>query len=179
MTAIARHFALSCLLVATAAAGPVLANVDNAALPAPVQVPAGHAMKLWTVGKGEIKYACREKADQAGSYAWTFVAPMATLYDKDMKAIGKYYGGPVWEAADGSKVTGKQLAVAPAAAGSIPLQLVEAAPAMGEGAMKGVSYIQRVNTMGGVAPSAPCDARRAGAEQMVSYQADYVFYGMK
>ncbi|WP_043459370.1 DUF3455 domain-containing protein [Azohydromonas australica] len=180
MPAIARSFFIqSCLLVAVAAAGPVLANVDNAALPGPVQVPAGHAMKLWSVGKGEIRYACRERADQAGGYAWAFVAPMATLYDKDMKAIGKYYGGPTWEAADGSKVTGKQLAVAPGSAGSIPLQLVQAEPAMGQGAMTGVSYIQRLNTQGGVPPSAPCDASRAGAEQTVSYQADYVFYGAK
>lgn len=179
MSKLSRSFLLSCLMVAASAAGPVLANVDNAALPAAVQMPAGHAMKLWSVGKGEIKYACREKADQPGSYAWTFVAPMATLYDKDMKAIGKYYGGPTWEAADGSKVSGQQLAVAPAAAGSIPLQLVQAAPAMGQGAMAGVSYIQRLNTQGGVPPSTACDASRAGAEAMVAYQADYVFYGAK
>jgi hypothetical protein len=30
-----------------------------------------------------------------------------------------------------------------------------------------------------VPPSAPCDASRTGAEQMVAYQADYVFYGAK
>ena len=40
--------------------------------------------------------------------------------------------GPTWESNDGSKVTGKQLATAPATnAGAIPLQLVQAAPATG------------------------------------------------
>jgi hypothetical protein len=153
------------------------AVVDNAALPAAVQVPAGNTMKLWTVGIGNITYACREKADAPGGYAWTFVAPVATLFDKDRKAVGKYYGGPTWEADDGSKVTGKQIAVAPAGEGNIPLQLVQASPAEGKGAMQGVSYIQRLNTKGGVAPKTACDKAGVGMEQTVRYQADYVFYG--
>ena len=93
------------------------------------------------------------------------------------KMVGKYYGGPTWEAADGSKVGGKQLAVAPSPnPGSIPLQLVQASPAMGSGAMNGVSYIQRLNTMGGVAPMDACGAASAGTKKTVKYQADYVFY---
>jgi hypothetical protein len=74
-------------------------------------------------------------------------------------------------------VTGKQVAVAPAGAGNIPLQLVKAEPAMGSGAMTGVSYIQRVNTKGGVAPANVCDAGAKGKRQTVAYEADYVFYG--
>lgn len=92
------------------------------------------------------------------------------------KAIGKYYGGPTWESMDGSKVTGKQLAISPSAAGNIPMQLVQANPATGSGAMTGVTYIQRVNTIGGVAPALPCDATKVGSKQLVKYQADYVFY---
>jgi hypothetical protein len=92
--------------------------------------------------------------------------------------VGKYYAGPTWEANDGSKVTGKQLAVAPGGAGNIPLQLVKADPAMGTGAMQGVAYIQRLNTQGGVAPSTPCDTAAKGQRQQVAYAADYVFYGM-
>ena len=61
--------------------------------------------------------------------------------------------------------------------GSIPLQLVKADPAMGGGAMQGVSYIQRLNTKGGVAPATPCNAAAKGMRQQVVYEADYVFYG--
>jgi hypothetical protein len=157
-------------------ASSAMATVDNAKLPEPVRAPAGHEMSLWSVGIGDITYACREKADQPGSYAWVFVAPVATLFDKDQKAIGKYYNGPTWEAADGSRVTGKQLAVAPGGEGNIPLQLVQAAPAEGKGVMQGVSYIQRLNTRGGVAPAANCNKDSVGNEQTVRYQADYVFY---
>jgi hypothetical protein len=133
---------------------------------------------MTTTGVGEITYECREKKDMAGQHEWAFVGPVATLYGADRKPVGKYYAGPTWEAADGSKVTGKQVAVAPASAGNLPLQLVKAEPAMGAGAMAGVTYIQRLNTRGGVAPMTACDAMGKGRRQVVAYEADYVFYGM-
>ena len=104
-------------------------RVDNATLPEAIRVPAGHVQSMHTTGSGEITYECREKKDMAGTYEWAFVAPVATLYSRDRQAVGKYYAGPTWEARDGSKVTGKQLAVAPGGAGNIPLQLVKAEPA--------------------------------------------------
>lgn len=162
--------------VLLAVAGTAFAAVDNTALPEPVRVPAGHTQSLETVGTGEITYECREKKDAAGAFEWAFVAPVATLWDMQKKSVGKYYGGPTWEAMDGSKVTGKQVAIAPASAGNIPLQLVKADPAMGKGAMTGVTYIQRLETKGGVAPSAACNAGAAGTKQQVGYQAKYVFY---
>ncbi len=153
-------------------------KVDNAALPEAVRVPSGNKVAMTTTGIGEITYECREKKDTAGQYEWAFVGPIATLYGSDRKPVGKYYAGPTWESADGSKVTGKQVAVAPASPGNIPLQLVKAEPATGAGAMNGVSYIQRLNTKGGVAPSAPCDMAGKGKRQVVTYEADYVFYAM-
>jgi hypothetical protein len=115
------------------------ATVDNALLPAPVRVPAGHDLRLWSVAKGAIKYVCRKQAQAGGGYAWAADAPAARLYDVYLREIGRYYSG--------------------------------------RGTMQGVSYIQRLNTRGGVAPDQPCDARSAGSERMVTYEADYVFYG--
>ena len=156
--------------------GPTMMKVENAALPEPVRVPVGQKVMMATTGVGEITYECREKKDMAGQHEWAFVGPVATLYGGDKKAVGKYYAGPTWEATDGSKVTGKQVAVAPAGPGNIPLQLVKAEPAMGAGAMTGVSYIQRVATQGGVAPASACDAGTAGRKEIVKYQADYIFW---
>ncbi|HNN17486.1 MAG TPA: DUF3455 domain-containing protein, partial [Giesbergeria sp.] len=48
---------------------------------------------------------------------------------------------------------------------NIPLQLVKANPAMGMGAMQGVTYIQRVATVGGIAPKAACAQANEGAKQ--------------
>ncbi len=166
------------IALSACASAPMMMKVDNAALPEPVRVPAGQKVMMSTTGVGEITYECREKKDMAGAHEWAFVGPVATLYSGDKKAVGKYYAGPTWEANDGSKVTGKQLAVSPATPGNIPLQLVKTEPAMGAGAMTGVSYIQRLNTKGGVAPAMACDAMSKGKRQQVAYEADYVFYGM-
>ena len=145
--------------------------------PQAVTPPAGSKYTMTAVGIGEITYECRAKAGGADAFEWAFVAPVATLYDAHKKTVGRYYGGPTWESSDGSKVTGKQLATAPASSPqNIPLQLVQANPATGSGAMSDVAYIQRLNTVGGVAPSAPCNQSSAGARQQVKYQADYVFY---
>lgn len=124
-------------------------------------------------GVGQLTYECCEKKDMAGQFEWAFAGPVARLMGADCKVVGKYYAGPTCKAADGSNVTGKQ--VAPAGAGNIPLQLVKAGPAMDQGAMTGVSYIQRLNSRGGVAPSRACDAAGKGQRQVVAYQADYVF----
>lgn len=150
---------------------------SQADLPAAVQVPAGNKVALETVGMGEITYQCNAKKDAADQFEWVFAGPDAKLNDRSGKQVGKYYGPPAtWESLDGSKLTGTQVAVAPSSAGNIPNQLVKANPASGSGAMTGVTYIQRVNTLGGVAPATVCAASNAGTKQTVKYQADYIFY---
>ncbi|VTU24325.1 hypothetical protein H4CHR_01371 [Variovorax sp. PBS-H4] len=146
-------------------------------LPDAVKVPAGHRVAMETVGAGDITYECRAKADAPGQHEWVFVGPDARLMDRGGKQVGKYYGPPAtWESVDGSKLTGAQVAVAANGSANIPYQLVKANPAMGSGAMQGVSYIQRVATRGGTAPAPACAAASAGQKQVVKYQADYIFY---
>ncbi len=165
------------LVAACGTMAPMMPTYSQAALPATVQVPAGNKVALETVGVGDITYECRAKAAAAGEFEWVFVGPDARLLDRSGKQVGKYYGPPAtWESMDGSKLTAVQVAVAPNVAGSIPLQLVKANPAMGAGAMQGVTFIQRVDTRGGVAPATPCAAASVGAKQVVKYQADYIFY---
>ncbi len=147
------------------------------ALPDAVKVPAGHRVALETVGVGEITYECRAKADAAGAFEWFFVGPKADLNSRAGAKLGSYYGPPAtWESSDGSKIGGAQVAVAPSAAGSIPHQLVKANPAMGSGAMTGITYVQRVATRGGVAPAMACDGGSLGKKEIVKYQADYIFW---
>lgn len=148
------------------------------ALPASIQVPEGQKVAWETVGSGEITYECRDKANAAGATEWVFIGPDAVLKSRDGQQVGRYYGPPAtWEAADGSKLTATQLAVAPAGEGNLPYQLVKAHPATGQGALTGVSYIQRVALQGGVAPSdQPCTAANKGQKAVVKYQADYIFW---
>ena len=155
-----------------------MAPYSQASLPDAVKVPAGHVVAMETVGAGDITYECRVKTGMAGQFEWVFAGPDAKLMDRKGMQIGRYFGPPAtWENKDGSKVTGAQVAVAPAASmNDIPVQLVKANPAMGSGAMLGVSYIQRVATRGGIAPSTACGAATLGQKQLVKYQADYIFW---
>lgn len=162
------------VLLSACASAPTF---NQQALPAAVQVPEGNKVAIETVGAGDITYECKAKKDAAGQFEWTFVGPDAVLNDRSGMSVGKYFGPPAtWQSNDGSKVTATQVAVAPAGAGNIPSQLVKANPAMGSGAMTGVTYIQRVATKGGVAPASACAAANLGAKETVKYQADYIFW---
>lgn len=118
--------------------------------------------------KGVQVYECRDGK-------WAFVAPEAQLFDKRGKEIGRHYGGPHWEAADGSKVvaTVKARADAPAA-GAIPWLLLSAKSVGPEGTFSKVTSIQRVTTEGGIAPAGGC--AQAGSQARVAYTADYYFF---
>ena len=169
------------LLAACGAMAPMMPMASSMfmqdSLPEAVKVPAGHKVAMETVGVGEITYECRDKANAPGMTEWVFVGPNAMLNDRSGKQVGKYYGPPAsWEAMDGSKVTATQVAVAPAGTGNLPFQLVKANPAMGSGAMTGVSYIQRVALKGGVAPASVCSPATKGMKEIVKYQADYIFW---
>ncbi|MEX5539112.1 DUF3455 domain-containing protein [Pseudomonas poae] len=166
--------ALLCLTGLLAASPGAFAQAN---LPDSIKVPAGHKVSMETTGVGEVTYECRDKANAAGQTEWTFVGPKAVLNDRSGKPVGAYFGPPAtWQAKDGSKITGTQVAVAPSSPGNLPYQLVKANPAEGKGAMSGVSYIQRVALKGGVAPSSACTAANKGQQEVVKYQADYLFW---
>lgn len=165
---------LFCLAAALTVAPAAFAQTG---LPDSIKVPDGHRIAMETTGVGEITYECRDKANAVGQTEWFFVGPKAVLNDRSGKPVGNYFGPPAtWQAQDGSKITGTQLAVAPSSAGNLPYQLVKANPAEGKGAMSGVSYIQRVALKGGVAPSSECTAANKGQQAVVKYQADYIFW---
>ena len=152
-------------------------SFNPTSVPESIRVPAGNKIAWETTGRGQITYECRDKANAPGQTEWVFIGPQADLMDRMGKKVGTYYGPPAtWEALDGSKLTATQLAVAPAGEGNLPYQLVKANPAMGSGALTGVTYIQRVALKGGVAPAMACTAGNKGQRQTVMYQADYIFW---
>ena len=135
--------------------------------------PASTETLATTVGaRGVQVYECRARKD-GGGHEWAFVAPDADLLDAQGRAIGRHGAGPFWQAADGSRVVGtiKARADAPAS-GSIPWLLLSTKSSGPAGAFSNVTSIQRVNTVGGVAPATPCTAQFAGTPARVPYAAD-------
>ena len=150
-----------------------------ASVPANLKPGASESLAMILPAKGVQIYECRARKDQAG-YEWAFVAPEADLFDTNGKRIGKHYAGPHWEAADGSKVVGAVKARADAtAADAIPWLLLSAKPVGAQGSFSNVASIQRVNTVGGVAPKAGCSQAEAGKAARISYSADYYFFNRK
>ena len=101
------------------------------------------------------------------------------LFDDCGKVIGSHYAGPTWESRrDGSKVTGVVLQRAPAPnSNAIPWLSLRGVPANPSGAFAPTTFIQRVNTTGGLAPAAAPTA--PGEEARVAYTADDVFHRAK
>ena len=146
-------------------------------VPDNLKVPDGQAVLLKALGKGVQIYACLATAADPGKFDWSFKAPEADLTNEDGKKIAKHYAGPTWEANDGSKVVGvvQQKADAPKP-GAVPWLLLKAKTNEGTGTFEKVTYIQRVDTEGGLAPVVGCDQAHVNTEVRVDYKADYYFY---
>jgi hypothetical protein len=141
---------------------------------------ANESVAMIVPAKGVQIYECRAKKDQVGEYEWAFVAPEADLFDARGIRIGRHYAGPHWESTDGSKILGtvKERIDAPVA-NAIPWLLLAARSVGPEGSFSKVTSIQRVNTVGGVAPRAGCSQATAGAPARIDYTADYYFFTTK
>jgi hypothetical protein len=140
-------------------------------VPVKLEVPQGAALIGKYAAKGVQIYVC---ATKAGTNEWMFKAPEAELRDAQGQVFAKHYAGPSWEAADGSKIVGTVLASEAApVTGAIPWLLLSAKTS-GAGVLAQARFVQRIDTAGGVAPTNPCPT--AGAEERVSYSADYVIY---
>ena len=124
-----------------------------AQVPEKLKPSADESLVMIVAAKGVQIYECRAKKDPSGDYEWTFVAPEAELFDAGGTRIGKHYAGPHWESNDGSKIVGavKENAAAPAA-DAIAWLLLTAKSVGAEGAFSKVTSVQRVSTVGGVAP---------------------------
>ena len=165
--------------IVAAAAALSLTQLAQAGPPEPVvpgaiEVPDGNKVFLVGHAVGVQIYSCN-------GVAWGFVAPRANLYDDQGKLIITHFGGPTWQAKDGSSVVGRvdapPVTVDPTA---IPwLRLAAASTAAGPDGdrLVATTYIQRIATTGGLAPAAAeCNATTAGTVAEVPYTADYYFW---
>jgi Protein of unknown function (DUF3455) len=175
MPQLLRTLAFFLLLAAAIIILPVASPAQQ--VPPQLQPPANEQLLLQAHAKGDQVYICQEGVTQ---FAWALKAPDAQLFSKDGKPMGRHFAGPSWEAADGSRITGKAIANAPAQdPDAIPWLLVNVVSHDGNGVLSRVTTIQRLNTRGGKAPATGCDSAHVGQEVRVPYSADYLFYAPK
>lgn len=170
---------LAALALLVTVAGPTTARATAIAqeIPATLAPPAGSVLLFELGARGVQIYTCAAKPDDASAFEWTFVAPEAELVNGRGEAVGLHFAGPTWQGHDGSSVVGAVLERADAPGpGSIPWLLLEATGHAGSGAFSTITHIQRLATVGGVAPDAGCDAAHDGDEVREPYEATYAFY---
>lgn len=163
-------------MLCAGAIGCAVAAAATPRVPEALEAPAGQELSMELLANGVQIYEC---APQSGGYGyeWKFKGPEASLMDRKGRPMGTHYGGPTWEAPDGSKVVGEVRARANAGDSSaIPLLLLGAKSSSGEGAFSKVKSIQRLETAGGVAPSEACTAGDVTRVARVPYTATYYFY---
>lgn len=163
------------IMMALAQAGPAAALTEPT-VPANIEVPAGHELYLVGHARGYQVYRCQA---QDGGLAWVLQYPFAGLVNDAGQSIALHYGGPTWRGPDGSTVVAARVDGAPAPIpGAIPWLLLKATSTSGPagGLFTDTTYIQRINTTGGVAPAGGCGPATVGAMTAVFYTADYYFY---
>ncbi|HEY1291803.1 MAG TPA: DUF3455 domain-containing protein [Chloroflexota bacterium] len=162
-------------------------------VPADIQVPAGNHLVRSGHAEGTQNYVC---LPSAAGYGFSLFTPQATLSSSNGQQVITHYFSPnpfedgtvraTWQdSLDSSTIWGKALRsssdpafVAPGAIGWVLLQQVgqQSGPNGGE-ALSATTYIQRVNTAGGAAPSTGCSSEDdIGNQAFVPYSADYLFY---
>ena len=184
------------LAVAFTVSLPQPADADHVTLPpvpSNIQVPAKNKVFLEGHAVGTQDYIC---LPSASGFAWTFFGPQATLFNDNDKQVITHFLSPnpfagdtpsvTWQHSRGtSTVWGTAIAsssdpdfVAP---GAIPWLLVQVVGAQdgptGGHELTATTFIQRLNTSGGVAPSTGCAlSTDVGKKALVPYTADYFFY---
>jgi Protein of unknown function (DUF3455) len=167
---------LTLVAVASAAAAPGSQTTPGDPLDPRTYEP-GSKPSLAVYAVGVQKYACQPNG------AWLFTDPEAVLYDAEQagKPVGTHFlnfgtGRPVWQFKDGSSVEAARKVTVGGGPGNIAWLLLQAA-ATASGSdgdrLAGSTWVQRLNTSGGVAPSTSCTP---GDTLAVPYTTDYFFW---
>ncbi len=157
------------LALATASVTSALAE-DNRApeVPTEIVVSSDNKVHFHGFGVGVQIYTWN------GS-SWGTAVPRATLFDEDGNIVIDHFAGPTWQSNSGSKVAG---ALPPAHVivdtNAIPWLRLAALNPQGPGILAETTFIQRVNTTGGLTPSEP--GAVVGQVAEIPYTADYFFY---
>lgn len=135
-----------------------------------LQVDAGNTVSFHAFASGVQIYRWNASTNQ-----WTLLGPDATLFaDAGRKGvIGTHYAGPTWQSNSGSAVVGTMVENCVVDPTAIRWLKLAAVSSHGPGPFDGTTFIQRVNTVGGLAPTSPGSPNQVVE---VPYEAEYYFY---
>lgn len=175
-----RVTALVLLFVVFGLASAAIPTAHASALDSSPTLPAGCESLEIDEGNGLAfrTYAIGVQVYRWNGSSWTFVEPVATLFadPRYQGEVGTHYVGPTWESNSGSKVVAARVlntGCTPDSTAIAWLKLQKVSTE-GYGIFSSVTFIQRVNTTGGIAPTLP--GTSIGELKEVPYTAEYYFY---
>lgn len=137
-----------------------------------IKVPDGHQPVLRLTGRGVQVFRCELRE---GAHIWAFRLPEADLADERGTVLIRHGANFSFEHIDGSRLIGSVVASDAAPRDANLRWLLLSTRAFGTGALAGISYVQRVDTSGGMPPPR-CDVRQLNQLLRVDFSADFVFY---
>jgi len=190
------------LMVAAGARTARAEDITVPGVPGNLNVDEGNQVFLVGHGVGTQNYVCTTSTTSMSGFAFSLFTPEATLFNKEGKQLITHFFSPngdptvkppeagtirvTWEdSRDSSRVWAMLLQqstdehfVQKDAVAWLKLQTVGVdAGTTGEGRLTKVTFIQRLNTAGGLAPKDGCSTfEDLGRRAFVPYTADYFFY---
>jgi hypothetical protein len=155
--------------------------VSSISIPDSLQVPAGNTLLLQAFARGVQIYQVKRSANDPNVFVWVNIAPLATLYTKPnfTDHIIDHFAGPSWEFVKGPQKGEKVVAAKvqgvtpdPTAIQWLLLKAVDSLSTPGNQ----ITFVQRISTVGGLAPTTGADEAHLGQTDSIPYKASYLFY---
>lgn len=137
-----------------------------------IKVPNGHEPVLRLRGNGVQIFRC-EAVD--GEHLWRFRQPEADLIDDAGQVAARHGANFTFEHRDTSRLVTAIVAHDDAPKRDDLRWVLFTARPYGRGVFGNISYVQRVNTTGGMPPP-NCQSAEAGRLLRVNFSAEFVFY---
>jgi Protein of unknown function (DUF3455) len=150
-------------------------------IPDTLKVPAGNRFVLQTFARGFQIYEVQRSATDPNVFAWVNIAPLADLYaTPDFKdLLIHHFAGPTWEflkgPSKGEKVVAKKVSGVTPDVTAIQWLLLKADSTRSSADNK-ITFIQRICTAHGLAPTTGNDEAHLGQKDSIPYTASYLFY---
>ena len=148
---------------------------------------SGHAV-------GTQNYICASAATASG-VDWLFIGPQATVFDADVQQILTHYQSKnpfrgdalhaTWQDSEDTSAVWAVEARGLERPEYVPKKAIEwlllevtgaEVGPTGGNRVSGATFIQRVNTVGGLKPAEECTQSTLNSRKLVDYEADYYFY---
>ena len=137
-----------------------------------IKVPGGNEPALKLAAKGVQIFRCERVGN---SLEWRFRLPEAELFDERGESVGRHGALFSFEHRDGSRLLGTVVAHENADSAEALPWLLFSAKSFGQGEFGGVTFVQRINTRGGMPPQR-CGTAQLNQLLRVDFSADFVFY---